>query len=83
MKSVSEKPRKVKGESCEIASIRKRHEDFIRELQAPLMPLDSHDKQDERPDVDAPSDDSISDKQLTEELQRKFNKLFGVDDSDD
>lgn len=64
-------------------SIRKRHEDFIRELQDPLMPLDSHNKQDEIPDVDAPSVDSISDKQLMEELQRKFDELFGTDDSDD
>lgn len=36
MKSVSEKLRKMKGGSNKMASIWKRHEDFIRELQAPL-----------------------------------------------
>ncbi len=65
-----------------MTSIRKRHEDFIREIQAPLKALNSHNNHNEKTDSDISSDDSNSDK-LIEELQKKFDELFGFDDCDD
>ena len=51
-----------------MASLRKRHEDFIRELQAPLMssnPLNEHDT---NSSASSYSDESDSDKQLIAEV---------------
>ena len=66
-----------------MASIRKRHDDFIRELQAPLksyIPLNKHDNSSS---VSSSSDESVSDKQLMEELQKSFEELFVPDADDD
>lgn len=66
-----------------MASLRKRHEDFIRELQAPLMssnPLNEHDT---NSSASSSSDESDSDKQLIAEMQKRFDELFEPDDDDD
>lgn len=66
-----------------MASLRKRHEEFIRELQAPLVSSDSLNKDSSNPSVKPPSNESESDKQLIAELQKRFDELFGPDDDDD
>lgn len=75
MKGVFEKLRKLKGGSCKMASIRKRHEDFIRELRASLKTQEDKERQ------NRPSDNgsriSASDIELQRELERKFDELFG------
>ena len=82
MKGVFEMLRKQKGGSCKMGSIRKRHEDFIRELRAPLKP------QEEKTRQNRPSDNerriSVSDIELQRELERKFDELFGsIPDTED
>jgi len=64
-----------------MASLRKRHEDFIRELQAPLMYSDPINKHETNSSVSPSSDES--DKQLIAELQKRFDELFGPEDDDD
>ena len=58
-----------------MASIWKRHEDFIRELQAPLKHREDSEEK------NALSDDecriSALDIELQKELERKFDELFG------
>lgn len=66
-----------------MASLRKRHEDFIRELHAPLMSSDPLNKLDTISSDNSSSDESELDKQLIAELQKKFDELFGPDDDDD
>lgn len=66
-----------------MASLRKRHEDFIMELQAPLMSYDPLNRHDTNSSASSSSDVSESDKQLIAELQKKFDELFGPDDDDD
>lgn len=66
-----------------MASIRKRHEDFIRELQAPLMSSDPLNKHTSISSASQSSDESELDKQLIVELQKNFDELFGPDDDDD
>ena len=51
-----------------MASLRKRHEDFIRELQAPLMSSDPLNKHTSNSSAIPSSDES--DKQLIAELQK-------------
>jgi len=63
-----------------MASLRKRHEDFIRELQAPLMSSDHLNKRISNSPASPSSDES--DKQLIAELQKRFDELFGPDDDD-
>lgn len=56
-----------------MASIRKRHEDFIRELQAPLKP-------EKKEKEEIPSDEQgedISDLEIQRVLEKKFDELFG------
>lgn len=65
-----------------MASIRKRHEDFIRELRAPLKSQEDKERQ------NRPSDNgsriSVSDIELQRELERKFDELFGsIPDTED
>ena len=65
-----------------MASIRKRHEDFIRELRAPLKTQEDKERQ------NCPSDNgsriSASDIELQRELERKFDELFGsIPDTED
>ena len=66
-----------------MASLRKRHEDFLRELQAPLMSSDHLNKRMSNSPAIPSSDESESDKQLIAELQKRFDELFGSDDNDD
>lgn len=59
-----------------MASLKKRHEEFIRELQAPLkhsvLLLEHNGRK---------FSDSVSlDEQLMEELQKRFDDLFESDD---
>ena len=59
-----------------MASLKKRHEEFIRELQAPLknslLLLEHNGRK---------FPDSVSlDEQLMEELQKRFDDLFESDD---
>lgn len=58
-----------------MASNRKRHEDFIRELQAPLKSEEDR----ERRNCLSDNGNSISayDIELQRELERKFDELFG------
>lgn len=66
-----------------MASIRKRHEDFIRELQAPLKSSDLVKRQDICSSVSSSSNELFPDEQLIEELQKFFDDLFGpIEDSD-
>ena len=65
-----------------MASIRKRHEDFIRELRAPLKSRQDEEKQ------NRPSDNrsriSASDNEIQKELERIFDELFGsISDTED
>lgn len=65
-----------------MASIRKCHEDFIRELQAPLK------SEEDRERKNCPSDNrnkiSAYDIELQRELERKFAELFGsIPDTED
>lgn len=81
MKGVSEKLREIKGGgNCKMSFIRKFHEDFIRELKAPLKSKRNQDEQ------DILSDDrcriSTSDIDLQKELERKFDELFGTVNDD-
>ncbi len=64
-----------------MASFRKHHEDFIRELRAPLMSSDSLNKSAHNSSDNLSSDES--DKQLIAELQKRFDELFGPDDDDE
>ena len=66
-----------------MASLRKRHEEFIRELQAPLMSSDRLNKSAYNSSDSPSSDESESDKQLIAELQKRFDELFVPDDDDD
>lgn len=75
MKGVFEKPRKRKGGSCKMASFRKHHEDFIRELRAPLKSREDKERQNRF--FDNESRISASDIELQRELERKFDELFG------
>ena len=63
-----------------MASLRKRHEDFIRELQTPLKSLDSLNRRDTSSSDKSSYNESASDQQLIAELQQKFDELFGPDD---
>ena len=65
-----------------MASIRKRHEDFIRELQAPLKSGEDG----ERKNCLSDNRDKISanDVELQRELERKFAEFFGsIPDTED
>lgn len=65
-----------------MASIRKRHEDFIRELRSPLKSQD--DKERQNRSFDNESRISASDIELQRELERKFDELFGsIPDTED
>lgn len=64
-------------------SIRKHHEDFIREMQAPLKSFDSINKYDTSLSDRSSCDESVSDQQLIAELQQRFDELFGLDDDND
>lgn len=65
-----------------MASIRKRHEDFIRELRSPLKSQEDKERQN-RP-YDNESRISASDIELQRELERKFDELFGsIPDTED
>ena len=59
-----------------MASLRKRHEDFIRELQTPLKSLDSLNRRDTSSSDKSSYNESASDQQLIAELQQKFDELF-------
>lgn len=63
-----------------MASLHKRHEDFIREMRASLRSSDQLKKRDVCSPVSSHSDESPLDKQLMEKLQKKFDELFGPDD---
>lgn len=58
-----------------MVSIRKNHEDFIKELRAPLKSQEDKERQ------NRPSDNGsrifASDIELQRELERKFDELFG------
>ena len=65
-----------------MASIRKRHEDFIRELRSPLK--SQEDKERQNHFFDNESKISASDIELQRELERKFDELFGsIPDTED
>lgn len=55
-------------------SIKKRHEDFIKELQAPLRASSNYRTKNE---------EDIENMKLMEELERKFDELFDDIDDDD
>lgn len=61
-------------------SIRKLHEDFIRELRTPLKSIEDR----ERKNCQSDNGNKISayDIELQRELERKFDELFGTDDDD-
>ena len=61
-------------------SIRKRHEDFIRELQAPLKSRKDCKENDILSDNDSKT--IAYDIELQKELERKFYELFGAVDDD-
>lgn len=56
-----------------MASIRKKHEDFIKEIRSPL-------KSDSETTAIPPKmdDTRLSDIELQKELERKFDELFGT-----
>lgn len=59
-------------------SIRKKHDDFIREIRTPLK------SDGETIDIPSKTDDTrLSDIELQKELERKFDELFGTLDDDD
>lgn len=78
MKGVFEKPRKKRGGSLAMASIRKKHEDFIRELQAPLKTEVEGSEYSPHPKCNV----ELSDFEIQKELERKFDELFGSISSD-
>ena len=63
-----------------MSSIRKRHEDFIRELQAPLKSRKDCKEKDILSDNGSKT--IASDIELQKELERKFYELFGAADDD-
>ena len=63
-------------------SLRKRHEDFIRELRSPLK--FQEDKERQNRSFDNESRISASDIELQSKLERKFDELFGsIPDTED
>lgn len=65
-----------------MASIRKRHEDFIRELQAPLKVREDQERENCPSDSDSRTSGFAI--ELQKELERKFDELFGsISDDED
>lgn len=65
-----------------MASIRKRHEDFIRELQAPLK----HSAEAKLPRfkvVPVEDESTLTEEEIQKALEAKFDELFGPLDEDD
>ena len=56
-----------------MASIRKRHEDFIKELQAPLKP----EKKQKEEILSDEQGEVISDLEIQRALEKNFDELFG------
>ena len=90
MKSTYKKQNAAGGD--EMYSAKKRHEDFIKEIQAPLNPpepeYDFDDDDFELPDEilndDNDNDNNYDDEFIKRELEKKFEELFGnIDDNDD